>query len=59
MSGSHSEPMIFTGVVTFPGEVGDQVLVTIWPNGQGEVAFRAHSGQTWSPPSELRRESDE
>lgn len=38
-------------------EIGRYVLVTAWPDGEGEIAFRASSRHTWSPPTKLREAS--
>lgn len=38
-----------THVATFRD--GSQVLVTIWPDGDMEVATRQHAGATWSAPA--------
>lgn len=44
------EPRLLTAWVP---DLGRYVLVTLWPDGGGEVAFRATALHTWSPPTEL------
>lgn len=34
----------------YPTPTGGEVLVTIWADGTGQVAFRDHPGGTWGPP---------
>lgn len=35
---------------------GHSVLVTVWPDGTGEIALRAHSAATWGEPIPLAKQ---
>ena len=46
------QPRLFVG--NREDRPGEQVLVTVWPDGQAEVAFRTNAFGTWGPPNRLQ-----
>lgn len=47
-----------TGLIPHAVEFCDEVLVTVWWDGTGELAFRTPAADTWGPPSPLTKVDD-
>lgn len=48
-----TEPVSYTG--RDPGNTDTEFLVTVWPDGSAQIAYRDPESRSWGPPFDLDR----